>query len=398
MTLEAWVHPTSAPTGARRSSRSAPAALAYALYSSAWSDNPSGHLTTTGEQRRARAGRADRRHVDAPRRDLRRHDAAALRQRHPGGDARDRAERSAPRRGRCASAPTRLGRALPRPDRRGARLQPRAQRRRDPADMATPVVGRRAARPGPARDRPVLARRARGRSCRSTSRCSRTARSRPGTASRPRSTPSTSGTRRPSTFQPIPTGRNLFCAGHITLADGRLLVVGGHIAGLRGHEGHEPLQPADRHLAARRRHERGALVPDRDDAAGRPRVRGLGRQHHAQRPGPERAAHERLQHAAVDLQPGDEHAGPTCRRPRAGCRSTRSCSCCRTASSFDAGPDTHDAHARPRHEPVDDRRHEPDRRPERGHVPARQDPEVRHLVRSGVPRPRRDATAPRRST
>ena len=35
----------------------------------------------------------------------------------------------------------------------------------------------------------------------------------------------------PSTgvFLPIPYGRNLFCAGHIQLADGRTLLVGGHI-------------------------------------------------------------------------------------------------------------------------------------------------------------------------
>ncbi len=28
---------------------------------------------------------------------------------------------------------------------------------------------------------------------------------------------------------PVPYGRNLFCAGHIQLADGRTLIVGGHI-------------------------------------------------------------------------------------------------------------------------------------------------------------------------
>ena len=32
----------------------------------------------------------------------------------------------------------------------------------------------------------------------------------------------------------IPTGRNLFCAGHINLQDGRLLVVGGHIQAYEG--------------------------------------------------------------------------------------------------------------------------------------------------------------------
>ena len=35
-------------------------------------------------------------------------------------------------------------------------------------------------------------------------------------------------------FDSIPTGRNLFCAGHITLTDGRLLVVGGHIQAYEG--------------------------------------------------------------------------------------------------------------------------------------------------------------------
>ena len=35
-------------------------------------------------------------------------------------------------------------------------------------------------------------------------------------------------------FLPIPTGRNLFCAGQITIGDGRLLVVGGHIQAYEG--------------------------------------------------------------------------------------------------------------------------------------------------------------------
>ena len=32
------------------------------------------------------------------------------------------------------------------------------------------------------------------------------------------------------TFTPIPYGRNLFCSGHVQLADGRTLFVGGHVA------------------------------------------------------------------------------------------------------------------------------------------------------------------------
>ena len=35
-------------------------------------------------------------------------------------------------------------------------------------------------------------------------------------------------------FDAVPTGRNLFCAGHVTLADGRLLVAGGHIQAYEG--------------------------------------------------------------------------------------------------------------------------------------------------------------------
>jgi hypothetical protein len=35
-------------------------------------------------------------------------------------------------------------------------------------------------------------------------------------------------------FDAIPTGRNLFCAGHVTLADGRLLVAGGHVQAYEG--------------------------------------------------------------------------------------------------------------------------------------------------------------------
>jgi hypothetical protein len=37
-----------------------------------------------------------------------------------------------------------------------------------------------------------------------------------------------------STFTPVPYGRNLFCAGHITLADGRTFIAGGHIAADNG--------------------------------------------------------------------------------------------------------------------------------------------------------------------
>ena len=111
-------------------------------------------------------------------------------------------------------------------------------------------------------------------------------------------------------------------------------------AGLRGHQGHEPLRPAGRHLDTRRRHERGALVPDRHRASGRPRVRGLGRQHHAEGAGHERAAHRRVQHAARRSTTRKADTWTDLPAPRAGCRSTRSCSCCPNGKLFDAGPDT----------------------------------------------------------
>ncbi len=37
-----------------------------------------------------------------------------------------------------------------------------------------------------------------------------------------------------NTFSPVPTGRNLFCSGHVMLPDGRLFVAGGHIAANEG--------------------------------------------------------------------------------------------------------------------------------------------------------------------
>ena len=45
------------------------------------------------------------------------------------------------------------------------------------------------------------------------------------------------------TFTPVPYGRNLFCAGHIQLADGRTLIVGGHITANDGSRGHDDLRP-----------------------------------------------------------------------------------------------------------------------------------------------------------
>ena len=51
------------------------------------------------------------------------------------------------------------------------------------------------------------------------------------------------GSRRPGAFTAVPYGRNLFCAGHVQLADGRTLIVGGHITADDGPRGHDDLRP-----------------------------------------------------------------------------------------------------------------------------------------------------------
>ena len=50
------------------------------------------------------------------------------------------------------------------------------------------------------------------------------------------------------TFTPIPYGRNLFCAGHIQLADGRTLIIGGHITATDGLADTTLFDPATRHV------------------------------------------------------------------------------------------------------------------------------------------------------
>ena len=54
-------------------------------------------------------------------------------------------------------------------------------------------------------------------------------------------------------FSRCPSGANLFCAGHMTLPDGRLFVAGGHELAYDGLEEHDALQPADEHLVRRAR-------------------------------------------------------------------------------------------------------------------------------------------------
>ena len=171
---------------------------------------------------------------------------------------------------------------------------------------------------------------------------------------------------------PIPTGRNLFCAGHITLPDGRLLVVGGHINAYEGRRTRtcSRRRPTPGRAAPTWREAR--WYPTGDDAAGRPRVRGLRRQPRSlNRPG----------------QPGaaDERVRTRCRRSTT--RPTNTWQQLPQAQRwmplypfmfvlpngklFDAGPDKMTRTLDTDDGPVDQRGHEPDRRPERGPVPAR---------------------------
>ena len=151
----------------------------------------------------------------------------------------------------------------------------RCARHRRPAGFAlVQLGGSRAASP---RRRPRSAQwsapgRA-GRSSPCTCRSSRRARCSCSTASTPAPNSERLWDPATGTFTPVPYGRNLFCAGHIQLADGRTLIVGGHINANDGLADTTIFNPATRHVLPRARHVRRALVPDRDAAAGRPRAR-----------------------------------------------------------------------------------------------------------------------------
>jgi hypothetical protein len=69
-------------------------------------------------------------------------------------------------------------------------------------------------------------------------------------------------------FDPIASGRNLFCAGHVTLQDGRLLVVGGHVQAYEGTKETNLLDPAagtwtrGRDMAVARWYPTATALPD----------------------------------------------------------------------------------------------------------------------------------------
>ena len=136
-------------------------------------------------------------------------------------------------------------------------------------------------------------------------------------------------------FDAIPTGRNLFCAGHITLTDGRLLVAGGHVQAYEGTKDTNIFDPKidtwtrGQDMAVARWYPTATALPD-----GRVFVVSGDNVTLGPNPDPNTPVplHQLVEHAAGDLQPGDRHVDGDAQRARAGCRSTRTCSCCRTAS------------------------------------------------------------------
>ena len=187
-------------------------------------------------------------------------------------------------------------------------------------------------------------------------------------------------------FAAIPTGLNLFCAGQITIGDGRLLVVGGHVQAYEGIKDTNLFNPqtgtwargADMSVARWyptvtqlpdgrafvvsgdniTLKEPGMSVPLTDASNTLPSIYN-----------PATDTWTDLPQASAAYAPLPVHV-PAAER-----------------QALRRGPGHHDAHLRPEHQPVVGGRPEPDRRPQRGHVPARQDPQVGNLVRSGVPRP-----------
>ena len=371
--------PTRRPTGAPSCSRSPTADWRTSLYANSLDDNPSvarRRSTATPASTATDTARPER--VDAPRGHLRRQPAAALRQRRAG---RPRT----PTRASCRATPAALtiganhalGRALLRPDRRGPRLQPPPDGGRD-RDRHGPPGGRRARRSRP----PTTAPDAVGRFAApqewpitpvhlALTNDGKVAAWDGFDAAAQLRAPvgSVDGPVRRHPDRPQPLLRRPHPAPGRAPAGGRR-----PHPGLRGHEGHEPLQPAEPHLAARRRHGARALVPDRHRPARRPRVRRLRRrgrrstnQHNENVEVPLRIASQTTPEiynpASEHLDPGAERGAHDAALP-VHVRAAR-----RPPVRRRSGAD--DAHAEPRHGPVDERRQQPDRRHERGHVPAR---------------------------
>ena len=88
-------------------------------------------------------------------------------------------------------------------------------------------------------------------------------------------------------FTPVPYGRNLFCAGHVQLADGRTLIVGGNVAADVGLADTTIYDPQTRTYFRGRDMSVARWYPTATAACGRTRAHVRRRQH---RSGPTRSA------------------------------------------------------------------------------------------------------------
>ena len=139
-----------------------------------------------------------------------------------------------------------------------------------------------------------------------------------------------------ASFEPAPSGINLFCAGHVLLPDGRLFAAGGHKLAYEGLRDTRLLNPLAGSWAAGPDMARGRWYPTTTTLADGRVLIVSGDGDHDRRP--EHAVHHAVGHDPGDLRPEDQHASRRCRAPRGGCRCTRSCSWRRTGASSTPAP------------------------------------------------------------
>ena len=110
------------------------------------------------------------------------------------------------------------------------------------------------------------------------------------------------------TFIPVPYARNLFCSGHIQLADGRTLIVGGHINANEGLADTTIFDPTTRTYTRAPDMSVGRWYPTATELPDGRVLTLRRRQHRPGSPGSRPAILRRFrQLVAVDLQPEDQH-------------------------------------------------------------------------------------------
>ena len=187
-------------------------------------------------------------------------------------------------------------------------------------------------------------------------------------------------------FIGIPSGRNLFCAGQVTGADGRLLVFGGHqdaYLGIKDTHMYNPQQGTwarGPDMSVARWYPTATALPD-----GRVFVVS-GDNITLQEPGmsvPLTNASNTL--PSIYNPKNQDLDRPALRLEADAALPVHVRAAERQALRCRPGHDHADV--RPEHRAVERGRRKPDRWPERGHVPPGQDPEERHLGGPGVPGP-----------